>query len=83
MLVNMLFYDLCVSFFKIATIFEVFRFILQKFKIVYLISNYFLARSLERCRYFISSEHCIILRNIVVVYVLWFVFFWFIFFKPV
>ena len=34
-------------------------------KIIDLIFNYFLARSLERFRYFISSEHCIILRNIV------------------
>ena len=34
-------------------------------KIIDLIFNYFLARSLERPRYFISSERCIILRNIV------------------
>ena len=35
--------------------------------IINLIFNYFVARSLKRSRYFISSEHCIILWNIVVV----------------
>ena len=35
-------------------------------KIIGLIFNYFLVRSLKRRRYFIASEHCIILRNVVV-----------------
>ena len=38
-------------------------------KIIDLILNYFLARSLERRCYFIWSEHCIILQNKIIVLV--------------
>ena len=67
LLVYLLFYDLCVSFFKYQQFLKSFvSFYKYGTKIIDLIFNYFLAFSLERPHYFILSEHCTILQNILV-----------------